>query len=129
MRGRRVRRNLNGARVLVAGATGVLGGALTAEPAGRAALGIMRPGSVIAAFTGVIAERPQAGMADSSASKAAPSAWLGAACREARTVGMRVLDVRPGHLDTGFADRPARARPHRCLREATRTNSSLRSST
>ncbi|MFD6287782.1 SDR family NAD(P)-dependent oxidoreductase [Streptomyces sp. NPDC060205] len=71
----------------------------------RAALATMEPGSLIVAFTGVVAERPQAGMADYSASKAALSAWLGAVRREARTAGIRVLEVRPGHLDTGFADR------------------------
>ncbi|MFE6489168.1 SDR family NAD(P)-dependent oxidoreductase [Streptomyces sp. NPDC057757] len=72
----------------------------------RAGLGIMERGSVIAAFTGVVADRPQAGMADYSASKAALSAWLSAARREARAAGIRVLDIRPGHLETGFADRP-----------------------
>ncbi|MFC5958421.1 SDR family NAD(P)-dependent oxidoreductase [Streptomyces pratens] len=72
----------------------------------RAALALMAPGSLIAAFTGVVAEHPQAGMADYSASKAALSAWLAAARREARPAGIRVLDIRPGHLDTGFADRP-----------------------
>ncbi|OQD56304.1 SDR family oxidoreductase [Streptomyces phaeoluteigriseus] len=72
----------------------------------RAALTVMGPGSVIAAFTGVVAEHPQAGMADYSASKAALSAWLGAVRREVRTNGIRVLEARPGHLDTGFADRP-----------------------
>ncbi|MGW0936747.1 SDR family NAD(P)-dependent oxidoreductase [Streptomyces sp. NPDC002666] len=71
-----------------------------------AALGIMRPGSMIAAFTGGVAERPQAGMADCSASKAALNAWLGSARREARTAGISDLSVRPGHLDTGFADGP-----------------------
>ncbi|MGW4234205.1 SDR family NAD(P)-dependent oxidoreductase [Streptomyces sp. NPDC004980] len=167
--------NLNGARVLVTGTTGVLGGALTAELAGRrarttlagrdparpteavraypgaptvlfdaydpascartvrgaaagvgekvaeylmavnvlapaaffrAALGIMRPGSVIAAVTGVVAERPRAGMADYSTSEAALSTWLGATRHEVRTVRIRVLDLPPGHLATGFADRP-----------------------
>lgn len=72
----------------------------------RAAFAIMRPGSMIAAFTGVVGERPQAGMADYSASKAAMCAWLVAARREGRTCGIQVLDIRPGHLDTGFADRP-----------------------
>ncbi|WP_406729338.1 SDR family oxidoreductase [Streptomyces sp. GD-15H] len=72
----------------------------------RAALGVMRPGSVLAAVTGAVVERPQAGMADYSASKAALSAWLDAVRREARGAGIRVLDIRPGHLDTGFADRP-----------------------
>jgi short-subunit dehydrogenase len=72
----------------------------------RAALAIMQPGSVIAAVTGVVAERPQPGMADYSASKAALGSWLGAVRREARPAGVRVLDIRPDHLDTGFADHP-----------------------
>ncbi|MEU5365892.1 SDR family oxidoreductase [Streptomyces sp. NPDC005925] len=72
----------------------------------RAALGILRPGSAIAAVTGVVAERPQPRMADYSASKAALSAWLGAVRREARSAGVGVLEIRPGHLDTGFARRP-----------------------
>ncbi|MFB7513036.1 SDR family NAD(P)-dependent oxidoreductase [Streptomyces sp. NPDC056144] len=72
----------------------------------RAALGILGRGSAIAAVTGVVAERPQPGMADYSASKAALSAWLAAVRREARGAGVRVLEIRPGHLDTGFADRP-----------------------
>ncbi|MFF5482155.1 SDR family NAD(P)-dependent oxidoreductase [Streptomyces sp. NPDC012935] len=71
----------------------------------RAALQVLPPHSVIAAFTGVVAERPQPRMADYSASKAALSAWLAAARREARGTGVQVLDVRPGHLDTGLADR------------------------
>ncbi|MGW8065246.1 SDR family NAD(P)-dependent oxidoreductase [Streptomyces ziwulingensis] len=72
----------------------------------RAALGVLGPGSAIAAVTGVVAERPQPRMADYSASKAALSAWLGAVRREARSAGVGVLEIRPGHLDTGFADRP-----------------------
>ncbi|MCK1795700.1 SDR family oxidoreductase [Streptomyces sp. XM4193] len=72
----------------------------------RAALSTMGPGSAIVALTGVVGERPQPGMADYSASKAALSAWLGAVRREARGVDIQVLDVRPGHIDTGFADRP-----------------------
>ncbi|MGW6268879.1 SDR family NAD(P)-dependent oxidoreductase [Streptomyces sp. NPDC055060] len=71
----------------------------------RAALGLMQPGATIAAVTGVVAERPQPGMADYSASKAALSAWLDAVRRETRAAGIHVLDVRFGHLDTGFADR------------------------
>ncbi|MFJ2264073.1 hypothetical protein ACIOKD_38310 [Streptomyces sp. NPDC087844] len=74
----------------------------------RAALATKEPDCTIVAFTGVVAERPQAGRADCSASKAALNARLGPARREARTAGMwvlPVLPVRPGHLDTGFADR------------------------
>ncbi|MGW5782024.1 SDR family NAD(P)-dependent oxidoreductase [Streptomyces sp. NPDC003863] len=72
----------------------------------RAALGVLERGSAIAAVTGAVAERPQPGMADYSASKAALSAWLDAVRREARSAGVGVLEIRPGHLDTGFADRP-----------------------
>ncbi|MFE5613634.1 SDR family NAD(P)-dependent oxidoreductase [Streptomyces sp. NPDC056524] len=72
----------------------------------RAALDVLEPGSAIAAVTGVVAERPQKGMADYSASKAALRAWLDAVRREARTAGVGVLEIRPGHLHTGFADRP-----------------------
>ncbi len=61
----------------------------------RAALGVLAPGSVIAAVTGAVAERPQPRMADYSASKAALSAWLDAVRREARQAGIRVLDIRP----------------------------------
>ncbi|MFI9770810.1 SDR family NAD(P)-dependent oxidoreductase [Streptomyces sp. NPDC052415] len=42
----------------------------------RAALDVLTEGSVIAALTGVVAERPQPGMADYSASKAALGAWV-----------------------------------------------------
>ncbi|MER7202236.1 SDR family NAD(P)-dependent oxidoreductase [Streptomyces sp. CB01635] len=65
----------------------------------------MKPGGAIAAISGVVAEHPQPAMADYSASKAALSAWLDAVRRETRTVEVQVLDVRFGHLDTGFADR------------------------
>ncbi|MBM9617346.1 SDR family NAD(P)-dependent oxidoreductase [Streptomyces zhihengii] len=72
----------------------------------RAALGTLRDGGAIAAVTGVVAERPMPGMADYSASKAALGAWLDAVRRETRPRGVQVLDIRFGHLDTGFADRP-----------------------
>ncbi|MEU0116379.1 SDR family NAD(P)-dependent oxidoreductase [Streptomyces bobili] len=72
----------------------------------RAALTIMGPGPVNAAFTGVLAEHPQAGTADHSASKAVPGVWLGAVRREVRARGIHVPEAGPGHLDTGFADRP-----------------------
>ncbi|MFD0296411.1 SDR family NAD(P)-dependent oxidoreductase [Streptomyces sp. NPDC059616] len=79
----------------------------------RAALGILRRGSAVAAVTGVVAERPQPRVADYSASKAALAAWLDAV-REARSAGAAVLEIRPGHLDTRFATRPvAGTAPHR----------------
>ncbi|MFF3735494.1 SDR family NAD(P)-dependent oxidoreductase [Streptomyces sp. NPDC002476] len=172
--------DINGAHVLVAGATGVVGGALTAELAARAARPALAgrgpgrlaraaqeyPGAPIAFFDayvpeicaravysaaadlgglevvvvafgsvafgradmvgdevaerlmavnvltsaaflepGVVTDRPQPGMADYNTSKAALSAWLAAVCRDARPAGIRVQEVRPGHLDTGFASR------------------------
>ena len=79
----------------------------------RAALGILRRGSAVAAVTGVVAERPQPRVADYSACKAALAAWLDAVRREARSAGVAVLEIRPGHLDTGFATRPvAGTAPH-----------------
>ncbi|MEU6486868.1 SDR family oxidoreductase [Streptomyces sp. NPDC046887] len=77
----------------------------------RAALPLLGDGGVLAAITGVVAERPQPGMADYSASKAALAAWLDAVRREARPAGIRVLDLRFGHLDTGFADRAVAGEP------------------
>lgn len=77
----------------------------------RAALGVLGTGGTIAAITGVVAERPQPGMADYSASKSALAAWLGAVRREARPAGIHVLEVRFGHLDTGFADRAIAGHP------------------
>ncbi|MFD4030795.1 SDR family NAD(P)-dependent oxidoreductase [Streptomyces sp. NPDC058637] len=78
----------------------------------RAAPGIMRPGSVIATLTGGVSGRPRARTADHSASEAAPRARLVAARPGARTTDFRILDIRPGHRDTGFADRPtARTTP------------------
>ncbi len=64
-------------RVLVAGATGALGDAIAREPARRGA-----------------------------ASKAALTAFDRAAARELRREGIRLVNVRPPHLDTGLETRP-----------------------
>ncbi|MFF8196304.1 hypothetical protein ACF05L_36805 [Streptomyces bobili] len=71
-----------------------------------AALTVMGPGSMIAAFTGVVAQSPQEGMADHSVSRAELSVWRGAVRREAPASGIQVMEARPGHLYPGFADRP-----------------------
>ncbi|MFJ7223768.1 SDR family NAD(P)-dependent oxidoreductase [Streptomyces sp. NPDC098090] len=71
----------------------------------RTAPGTLAPGSVIAAVTGLVAGRPRRNLADCSASEAARSAWLRAARREKRSTGVRVLDLCPGPLETGFAGR------------------------
>jgi short-subunit dehydrogenase len=56
-------------------------------------------------ISGVVAESPTAGLAAYSASKAALAAFVAAASREARRVGVRLLDARPGHTETGLATR------------------------
>ncbi|MEI5583841.1 MULTISPECIES: SDR family NAD(P)-dependent oxidoreductase [unclassified Agromyces] len=61
---------------------------------------------VVLALTGIVAELPTAGLASYSASKAALSAYLTAAGRELRRSGIRLLDARPGHTETGLAGRP-----------------------
>lgn len=54
----------------------------------------------------VVAEQPQAGMAAYSASKAALAAYDAAAMRELRREGIRLVDARPPHTETGLAGRP-----------------------
>ncbi|UJA19305.1 SDR family oxidoreductase [Thermoleophilia bacterium SCSIO 60948] len=62
-------------------------------------------GGALAAITGMVAEFPTAGLPHYSAAKAALSAYLAAAGREQRRRGVSVLDVRPSHVETGFAER------------------------
>jgi short-subunit dehydrogenase len=56
-------------------------------------------------ISGVVAESPMAGLAAYSASKAALNAFTQAISRELRREGIRVIDARPGHTETGLADR------------------------
>jgi len=56
-------------------------------------------------ISGSVAERPTAGLAAYSASKAALAAFVTAAGRELRRAGIRVLDARPGHTETGLSER------------------------
>lgn len=60
---------------------------------------------VIASITGVVAEQAFPGMAAYVASKTAHAAWLKGARLDLRRAGIRVLDARPGHTETGLADR------------------------
>ena len=57
-------------------------------------------------LSAVVAEQPTAGMAAYSASKAALTAFDTAAGRELRRSGIRLIDARPPHTETGLADRP-----------------------
>jgi cyclic-di-GMP-binding biofilm dispersal mediator protein len=56
-------------------------------------------------ISGVVAEQPMPGLAAYSASKAAIFAFNQAAARELRRVGIRVIDARPGHTETGLSGR------------------------
>jgi cyclic-di-GMP-binding biofilm dispersal mediator protein len=71
----------------------------------QAALRSMPDGGAIVNISGVIAESNVAGLAAYGASKAAVRAFDEAFAREARRVGVRVLDARPPHTETGLAGR------------------------
>jgi NAD(P)-dependent dehydrogenase (short-subunit alcohol dehydrogenase family) len=60
----------------------------------------------VVTLSGVVAEAPSAGLAAYSASKAALNAFVGAASREYRRSGIRLLDARPGHTDTTLSTHP-----------------------
>jgi cyclic-di-GMP-binding biofilm dispersal mediator protein len=59
----------------------------------------------IVTISGVVAESPMAGLAAYSASKGALYSFTQAISRELRREGIRVLDARPGHTETGLAGR------------------------
>ncbi len=77
----------------------------------RAALGRVAPGGAIVNVSAIVADHPTAGMAAYSASKAALTAFDQAMGREARRAGVRVLDLRPPHMETGLAGRPIAGTP------------------
>ena len=60
----------------------------------------------VVTLSGVAAETPVAGMAAYSASKAGLAAFVVAAAREYRRVGIRILDARPGHTGTALSEHP-----------------------
>lgn len=78
-----------------------------------AALPKLEEGGAIVVLSAVVAEFPTAQMAAYSASKAAISAYLTAVRRERRRDLAVVLDVRPGHMATGFSDRALAGEPPR----------------
>ena len=71
-----------------------------------AALPLMQKGAVIVGISGVVAEQNLPGMAAYGASKAAVRSFDEAFAREARRAGVRVIDARPPHTETGLASRP-----------------------
>ncbi|KNC17325.1 short-chain dehydrogenase [Arthrobacter sp. RIT-PI-e] len=62
--------------------------------------------SFVAQISAVVAESPTAGMAAYSAVKAGLSAYGKVLTLELRKQGVRVLDARPPHTETGLAGRP-----------------------
>ena len=63
-------------------------------------------GGFIVNLTGVVAEQPMAGISIYSAVKAGLSAATRALGRELRRRRILVVDARPGHTETGLAERP-----------------------
>ena len=71
----------------------------------QAALRHVQKGSVLVGISGVIAEQNLSGMSVYGASKAAVRSFDEALAREARKAGVRVIDARPPHTETGLASR------------------------
>ena len=76
----------------------------------RAAAPHLSDKGTVAVFSAILADMPTAGMADYSAAKSALSVWLQVLRRETRKK-LRVLDIRPPHLDTGLEQRALGAEP------------------
>jgi len=72
----------------------------------RTALAEIETGGFFANVSAVVAERPLAGMAFYSATKAALTALDQAMAREMRRRRIDILDFRPPHMETGLANHP-----------------------
>jgi len=59
----------------------------------------------VVSISGVIAESPMAGLAAYSSSKTAIHGFAIAAAKELKKLGIRWLDARPGHTESGLASR------------------------
>ena len=77
----------------------------------RAATRHLEKDGVIAQVSAVVATQPMAGLAAYSAAKAGLTAFDVAFRREMRRSGVRVLDARPPHMETGLATRPIAGTP------------------
>lgn len=73
----------------------------------------MEEGGCLVNLSGLVAERPTAGMAAYSSSKAAISAHLSALRRELRRQRITVIDARPGHTETQLSQHPIAGEPPR----------------
>ena len=77
----------------------------------RAATRHLGKDGVITQVSAVVATQPMAGLAAYSAAKAGLTAFDLAFRREMRRAGVRVLDARPPHMETGLATRPIAGTP------------------
>ena len=77
----------------------------------QAALQNMSQGSVLVGISGVIAEQNLPGMSVYGASKAATRSFNEGLGREARRSGIRVIDARPPHTETGLVLRAIAGTP------------------
>jgi cyclic-di-GMP-binding biofilm dispersal mediator protein len=59
----------------------------------------------VVSISGVISEVPMSGLAAYSASKTAIAGYATAAAKELRKAGVNWIDARPGHTESGLADR------------------------
>ncbi len=60
----------------------------------------------VVTLSGIVSEAPTAGLAAYSASKSALASFAVAATRELRRSGIRILDARPGHVETSLSQHP-----------------------
>jgi len=60
----------------------------------------------IVTLSGIVSEVPTSGLAAYSAAKAALAAFAVASTRELRRSGIRIIDARPGHTETGLSKHP-----------------------
>lgn len=60
----------------------------------------------VVTLSGVVSEAPTFGLAAYSASKSALAAFTQAATRDLRKAGIRVIDARPGHVETELSTHP-----------------------
>ena len=60
----------------------------------------------VVTFSGIVSETPTAGLAAYSASKAALAAFMQASSRELRRASIRLIDARPGHIETALSLHP-----------------------
>ncbi|MET0590534.1 MAG: SDR family NAD(P)-dependent oxidoreductase [Naasia sp.] len=60
----------------------------------------------VVTLSGIVAEAPTAGLAAYSAAKSGLAGFAQAASRELRKTGVRILDARPGHVNTELSLHP-----------------------